>query len=70
MNSANIEKMKLNKLFLAPLTLSVLCFFLYGILSQPNEQGILQENFYLLLIGYGFLFLSVILLALAFFKQD
>ena len=63
--------MKLKKLFLLPLGLSVLCFFLFTIFpSTIDENGLLNEPFYLILLGYAFLFFAVILLALTFFKQD
>jgi hypothetical protein len=63
--------MKLNKLFLIPLSLSLLSFLLFSISeSIVDAEGMLQEPFYLILIGYGFLFLSVILLAITFLKQD
>ena len=71
MNSATINFMKLNKLFLVPLSLSVLSFFLFAISpSTIDENGMLNEPFYLILFGYAFLFLAVILLAFTFFKQD
>jgi hypothetical protein len=63
--------MKLNKIFLIPLSLSLLSFLLFSISeSIVDAEGMLQEPFYLILIGYGFLFLSVILLAITFLKQD
>jgi hypothetical protein len=62
--------MKLNKLFLIPPSLSFLSFLLFSISeSSVDADGTLQEPFYLILIGYGFLFLSVILLAITFLKQ-
>lgn len=71
MNSATMEKMKLKKLFLIPLALSFLSFFLFSISeSTVDADGVLQEPFYLILVGYGLLFLSIILLAITFFKQD
>jgi hypothetical protein len=70
-NSANIELMKLNKLFLIPLSLSILSFFLFAVSpSTLDENGVLNEPFYLILIGYGFLFLSIGLLVYTFLKQD
>jgi hypothetical protein len=70
-NSATIGEMKLNKLFLIPLSLSVLSFFLFTIVPATlDENGILNEPFYLILIGYGFLFVSIALLVYTFLKQD
>lgn len=71
MNSATIGLMKLNKLFLLPLSLSILSFFLFAISpSTIDENGFLNEPFYLILIGYGFLFLAIGLLVYTFLKQD
>lgn len=62
--------MKINKLFLIPLSLSVLSFFLFTIIrSTLDESGILNEPFYLILIGYGLLFLAIGLLVYTFLKQ-
>ena len=70
-NSVIIFDMKLNKLFLVPLTLSLLSFFLFTITpSTLDENGILNEPFYLILLGYGLLFLAVGLLVYSFLKQD
>ena len=70
-NSATIVLMKLNKLFFLPLSLSVLSFFLFTISpSTLDENGILNEPFYLILIGYGLLFLAIGLLVYTFLKQD
>ena len=70
-NSATIVLMKLNKLFLLPLSFSVLSFFLFTISpSTLDENGILNEPFYLILIGYGLLFLAIGLLVYSFLKQD
>jgi hypothetical protein len=70
-NSATIVLMKLNKLFLLPLSFSVLSFFLFTISpSTLDENGILNEPFYLILIGYGLLFLAIGLLVYTFLKQD
>lgn len=70
-NSATIVLMKLNKLFLLPLSLSILSFFLFTISpSTLDENGILNEPFYLILIGYGLLFLAIGLLVYTFLKQD
>lgn len=69
-NSGNIALMKINKLFLIPLSLSVLSFFLFTIIpSTLDESGILNEPFYLILIGYGLLFLAIGLLVYTFLKQ-
>ena len=63
--------MKLNKLFLVPLSLSVLCFFLFTISpSTIDASGMLTEPFYLILLGYGFLFIAIGLLTYTFLKQD
>jgi hypothetical protein len=63
--------MKFKKVFLIPLALSILSFFLFAVSpSYVDEQGVLNEPFYLILIGYAFLFVSVILLAFTFLKQD
>jgi hypothetical protein len=71
MNSVTIGMMKINKLFLLPLSLSVLSFFLFTISpSTLDENGILNEPFYLILIGYGLLFLAIGLLVYTFLKQD
>ena len=71
MNSVTIGMMKLNKLFLLPLGLSVLSFFLFTIFpSTLDENGVLNEPFYLILIGYGFLFIAIGLLVITFLKQD
>ena len=70
-NSANIGLMKLNKLFLIPLSLSILSFFLFAVSpSTLDESGVLNEPFYLILIGYGLLFLAIGLLVYTFLKQD
>jgi hypothetical protein len=70
-NSATIGLMKINKLFLLPLSLSILSFFLFTISpSTLDESGSLNEPFYLILIGYGLLFLAIGLLVYTFLKQD
>lgn len=49
-----------------------LLFFLFFSLSPSNvdEQGILQESFYLLLLGYAALFIGVISLVIEFIKKQ
>jgi hypothetical protein len=70
-NSVNIESMKLNKIFLVPLGLSILSFFLFTISpSTIDDNGMLNEPFYLILVGYALFFLAIILLAFTFLKQD
>jgi hypothetical protein len=70
-NSVNIDLMKLNKIFLVPLGLSILSFFLFTISpSTIDDNGMLNEPFYLILVGYTLFFLAIILLAFTFFKQD
>jgi hypothetical protein len=70
-NSGKIEKMKLPKWIWLPFLLSVASFFLFAI--QPatvNAQGFLQEPFFLILLGYGFLFFGVIVLIIQLIKQS
>ncbi len=57
------EKIKIckDKLSLILLIIGVLLLILKGILPENiDPDGILNEHFYLLPIGYGFIFLSII----------
>lgn len=49
---------------------SIVLFLLFSLSpSTIDEQGFLQEPFYLLLLGYGFLFIGVITLMVEWIKK-
>jgi hypothetical protein len=54
---------------LLPIILGSLCFILFKITdSTIDEQGILREPFYLILFGYGFVLLGIILTLIKIMK--
>ncbi len=71
MNSVKIDLMKVKKWFLVPLFLSIASFLVFALSpSTIDGDGTLQEPFFLILLGYLFLFVSMFMLALTFFRQE
>lgn len=64
----NMIKFKLSYGFFA---LSIGLFLLFSLSpSTLDEQGFLQEPFYLLLLGYGSLFIGVVTLMVEWIKKQ
>jgi hypothetical protein len=63
--------MKFKNWFFIPLLLSILSFLTFALSPATIDgDGTLQEPFYLILFGYFFLFTSLVMLAITFFKQE
>ena len=70
-NSDKISNMKKIKFSFVLFGVSLLFFLFFSLSpSTMDEQGILQESFYLLLLGYAALFIGVISLVIEFIKKQ
>jgi hypothetical protein len=70
-NSAKISNMKKIKFSFILFAISLLFFLAFSLApSYVDEQGFLQESFYLLLLGYSALFLGVVTLIIEFIKKQ
>jgi succinate dehydrogenase hydrophobic anchor subunit len=70
-NSVKIEKMKKINLTFVLFLISLVFFLLFSLApSYVDDQGLLHEPFYLILLGYACLFLGVLSLIIGILKKQ